>query len=151
LKNRYKKMSKFNYKFETVRKIKESLEKKAQKEVAEIDLVIGKHKDELQSIMVEEEEHRKKFSKNIRIAELKAQKGYLVTLEKKMQNIQLQIDALYLQREKKVSELIQKSKEHKIFDSLEEIYHDQFNEEEKRLDMVQVNETATQRFVREKK
>ncbi|MCK9210205.1 MAG: flagellar export protein FliJ [Ignavibacteriaceae bacterium] len=144
-------MSKFNYKFETVRKIKESLEKKAQKEVAEIDLAIGKLKTELQSVLVEEEEHRKKFSTNIRISDLKAQKGYLVSLKKKMENIQLQINALNIQREKKVTELIQKSKEHKIFDSLEDIYRDQFNEEEKRLDMVQVNETATQRFVREKK
>lgn len=144
-------MSKFNYKFETVRKIKESLEKKAQKEVAEIDLAIGKFKTELQSVLVEEEEHRKNFSTNIRISDLKAQKGYLVSLKKKMENIQLQINALNIQREKKVTELIQKSKEHKIFDSLEDIYRDQFNEEEKRLDMVQVNETATQRFVREKK
>ncbi len=144
-------MSKFNYKFETVRKIKESLEKKAQKEVAEIDLAIGKLKTELQGFLVEEEEHRKKFSTNIRISDLKAQKGYLVSLKKKMENIQLQINALNIQREKKVTELIQKSKEHKIFDSLEDIYRDQFNEEEKRLDMVQVNETATQRFVREKK
>jgi len=144
-------MSKFNYKFETVRKIKESLEKKAQKEVAEIDLVIDKHKIELQNLLVEAEEHQRKFSKNIRISELKAQKGYLITLTKKIENIQLQIDTLILQREKKVLELIQKSKEHKIFDSLEDVYRDQYNEEEKRLDMVQVNETATQRFVREKK
>jgi len=144
-------MSKFNYKFETVRKVKESLEKKAQKEVAVIDLAIAKYKTEMQSVLVEEEAQRKKFSTSIRILELKAQKGYLVTLKKKMENIQLQINALNLQREKKVLELIQKSKEHKIFDSLEDIYRDQFNEEEKRLDMVQVNETATQRFVREKK
>jgi len=144
-------MTKFNYKFDTIRRIKETLEKKAQKEIAEIDLSIEKWKAELQIVSLEEKEQRQKFSSNIKIAELKERNAYLVTLKKKIENIQLQINSLRLQREKKVQELIQKSKEHKIFDSLEEVYRDQFNEEEKRLEMVQVNETATQRFVREMK
>lgn len=143
-------MSKFTYKFDTIRKVKESLEKKVQKEVAEIDLLIDKHKRELQKLTDEEKEQSEKFSKNIKIIELKERRAYLVSLKKKMENVQMQINALYLQREKKITELIQKSKEHKIFDSLEDVYRDQFNEEEKRLEMVQVNETATQRFVREK-
>lgn len=144
-------MSKFTYKFDAIRKVKESLEKKVQKEVAEIDLSIDKYKRELQKLTDEEKEESEKFSKNIKIVELKERRAYLVSLKKKMENVQLQISALYLQREKKINELIQKSKEHKIFDSLEDVYRDQFNEEEKRLEMVQVNETATQRFVREKK
>jgi len=144
-------MSKFTYKFDAIRKVKESLEKKVQKEVAEIDLSIDRYKLELQKLSDEEKEQSEKFSKNIKIVELKERRAYLVSLKKKMENVQLQISALYLQREKKINELIQKSKEHKIFDSLEDVYRDQFNEEEKRLEMVQVNETATQRFVREKK
>lgn len=143
-------MSKFTYKFDAIRKVKESLEKKVQKEVAEIDLLIDRYKLELQKLTDEEKEQSEKFSKNIKIVELKERRAYLVSLKKKMENVQMQINALYLQREKKINELIQKSKEHKIFDSLEDVYRDQFNEEEKRLEMVQVNETATQRFVREK-
>lgn len=144
-------MSKFIYKFDTIRKVKESLEKKVQKEVAEIDLSIAKYKADLQKLANEEKEQHKKFSTNIKIAELKERRAYLVSVKKKMENVQLQINALYVQREKKINELIQKSKEHKIFDSLEDVYRDQYNEEEKRLEMVQVNETATQRFVREMK
>jgi len=144
-------MAKFNYKFETVKKIKESLEKKVQKEVAEIDLTIAKHKTELQNVMNEETAQRNKFSANIKISALKEKQSYLASLKKKMDAIQLQINVLVQQREKKVLELIQKSKEHKIFDSLEDLYREQFNEEEKRLDMLQINDTATQRFVREKK
>lgn len=144
-------MSKFTYKFDAIRKVKESLEKKVQKEVAEIDLSIDKYTHELQKLSDEEKEQSEKFSKNIKIVELKERRAYLVSLKKKMENVQLQISALYLQREKKINELVQKSKEHKIFDSLEDVYREQFYEEEKRLEMIQVNETATQRFAREKK
>jgi len=144
-------MPKFIYKFDTIRKVKESLEKKAQKEVAEIDLSIQKYKKNLQKLTDEEKEASSKFTTNIKIVELKERQAYLVSLKKKIENVQLQISALYLQREKKIQELIQKSKEHKIFDSLEDVYREQFNEEEKRVEMVQVNETATQRFVREMK
>lgn len=144
-------MPKFIYKFDTIRKVKESLEKKAQKEVAEIDLSIQKYKKDLQKLMDEEKAECSKFTTNIKIMELKERQAYLVSLKKKIENVQLQINALYLQREKKIRELIQKSKEHKIFDSLEDVYREQFNEEEKRVEMVQVNETATQRFVREMK
>ncbi len=144
-------MPKFIYKFDTIRKVKESLEKKAQKEVAEIDLSIQKYKKNLQKLMDEEKAESSKFTTNIKIMELKERQAYLVSLKKKIENVQLQINALYLQREKKIRELIQKSKEHKIFDSLEDVYREQFNEEEKRVEMVQVNETATQRFVREMK
>ena len=144
-------MPKFIYKFDTIRKVKESLEKKVQKEVAEIDLSIEKYKKILQKLSDEEKEQSSKFTTNIKIVEIKERQAYLVSLKKKIENVQLQISALYLQREKKIHELIQKSKEHKIFDSLEDVYREQFNEEEKRVEMVQVNETATQRFVREMK
>jgi len=144
-------MPKFIYKFDTIRKVKESLEKKVQKEVAEIDLSIEKYKKILQKLSDEEKEQRSKFTTNIKIVEIKERQAYLVSLKKKIENVQLQISALYLQREKKIHELIQKSKEHKIFDSLEDVYREQFDEEEKRVEMVQVNETATQRFVREMK
>ncbi|MDP3684737.1 MAG: flagellar export protein FliJ [Ignavibacteria bacterium] len=144
-------MPKFIYKFDTIRKVKESLEKKVQKEVAEIDLSIEKYKKILQKLSDEEKEQRSKFTTNIKIVEIKERQAYLVSLKKKIENVQLQISALYLQREKKIHELIQKSKEHKIFDSLEDVYREQFNEEDKRVEMVQVNETATQRFVREMK
>lgn len=144
-------MPKFIYKFDTIRKVKESLEKKVQKEVAEIDLSIEKYKKNLQKLSDEEKEQSSKFTTNIKIVEIKERQAYLVALKKKIENVKLQISALYLQREKKIQELIQKSKEHKIFDSLEDVYREQFNEEEKRVEMVQVNETATQRFVREMK
>ncbi|MDP3150709.1 MAG: flagellar export protein FliJ [Ignavibacteria bacterium] len=144
-------MPKFIYKFDTIRKVKESLEKKVQKEVAEIDLSIEKYKKILQKLSDEEKEQSSKFTTNIKIVEIKERQAYLVSLKKKIENVQLQISALYLQREKKIQELIQKSKEHKIFDSLEDVYREQFDEEEKRVEMVQVNETATQRFVREMK
>ena len=36
-------MSNFKFKFESVRKVKETFEKKAQKELAQIDLFITKH------------------------------------------------------------------------------------------------------------
>jgi len=38
-------MSKFRFKFESVKKVKEAFEKKAQKELAQIDLIITKHQE----------------------------------------------------------------------------------------------------------
>jgi len=144
-------MGKFNYKFESIKRIKETLEKKAQKEVAEIDVAIEKLKNQLRAIEEEETRERRAFATHILVAEIKSKKGYLASLKKKIEGLQFQINTLLVQREKKIEELVQKSKEHKIFDSLEDVYREQFYEEEKRLDMLQLNETATQRFVREKK
>jgi hypothetical protein len=38
-------MSKFRFKFESVKRVKETFEKKAQKELAQIDVFISKHQE----------------------------------------------------------------------------------------------------------
>jgi flagellar export protein FliJ len=59
------------------------------------------------------------------------------------------INDLNKQKEKKINELIQKSKEHKIFDSLEEKHREIFYDEQNKEEQVNINEIAIQRFLRE--
>ncbi len=145
-------MSKFVYKFEAIRQVKESLEKKAQKEVAVIELEIDKLNKEYNKILEEENSSREKFfSKNTLISEIKFKKNYELYLAKMRSDLTEKISKLNNQKEIKISELIQKSKEHKIFESLEETLHENYNHEEKHKEKQFVDELATQKFVRQKK
>ncbi len=145
-------MSKFVYKFEAIRQVKESLEKKAQKEVALIELEIDKLNKEYNKILEEENSSRGNFfTKNTLISEIKFKKNYEMYLAKMRSDLTEKISKLNNQKEIKVSELIQKSKEHKIFDSLEETLHENYKHEEKHKEKLFVDELATQKFIRQKK
>ncbi len=145
-------MSKFVYKFEAIRQVKESLEKKAQKEVAVIELEIDKLNKEYNKILEEENSSRRSFfSKNTLAGEIKFKKNYELYLAKMRNDLTEKISKLNYQKEIKISELIQKSKEHKIFDSLEETLHENYNHEEKHKEKLFVDELATQKFIRQKK
>ncbi len=143
-------MAKFAYKFESVKRVKESLEKKAQKEAALIDLEIEKQKQTYLNVQREGEDGlRNTQTKNVSIAELKFEKNYIRYIENRLIEIKMNMLKLEKQKEKKIAELIQKSKEHKIFDALEETHLDRFNKEQNRIEMLFIDEIATQKFSRE--
>lgn len=145
-------MAKFIYKFESIKKIKESLEKKAQKEVAVIDLDIEKKKNEYEKIITEERESRNSFKKKaVSAGELQFIKGYQLCLKKKRVEVCNEIENLNKKRDVKMNELIQKSKEHKIFNKLEEKYSEEFALEQNHLELAFIDELATQKFVRRDK
>ncbi len=145
-------MAKFRYKFESIKKVKEALEKKAQKEIALIDLEISKLEDEYKKVMAEELKSRNEFvTAGISVGEIKFKKGYELCLQKKRSDITAQISALNEKRKLKLNELVQKSKEHKIFNMLEDNYLEVFNTEQNKIEMDQINEIATQKFVRQSK
>jgi flagellar export protein FliJ len=145
-------MAKFKYKFESIKKVKESLEKKAQKEVAVIDLEIEKLK---QSYIDVEKEGldglRKNESKNVSVAELKFEINYKKVIQNRLIEIQKNILKMEKLREKKIAELIQKSKEHKMFDALEETHLEIFMHEQNKNEMLFIDEIATQKFNRDNK
>ncbi len=145
-------MAKFKYKFESIKKVKESLEKKAQKEVAVIDLEIEKLK---QSYVDVEKEGldglRKNESKNVSVAELKFEINYKKVIQNRLIEIQKNILKMEKLREKKIAELIQKSKEHKMFDALEETHLEKFMQEQNKNEMLFIDEIATQKFNRDNK
>lgn len=145
-------MAKFIYKFEAIKKIKESLEKKAQKEVAIIDLDIEKKKNERDEIMAKEKDSRRSLGKKaVSVGELQFIKNYELFLKNKRAEIQKDIEKLNTRREIKMNELVQKSKEHKIFNKLEEKHFMNFHREQEDLELSFIDELATQKFVRRKK
>lgn len=145
-------MSKFVYKFEAVKKVKETLEKKAQKEVAVIEIEIDKLMSEYDRLTKEEMTSKKiPVSKNVLAGELKFKKGYEFHLEKERIAVLKQIGQLKEKRKIKMSELIQRSKEHKIFETLEENYFENFNNEQNQNEMRNIDELATQKYVRQEK
>ncbi|MGA7723541.1 MAG: flagellar FliJ family protein [Ignavibacteriaceae bacterium] len=145
-------MSKFVYKFQSIQKVKESLQKKVQKEMALLDLEIEKLENEFNTVSNEEVESKKKIlNKDVLVGEIKFRKNYELCLDRKKITILEKINKLNKKKEIKRLELIQKSKEHKIFDSLEEIYHENFKKEENRTELKFIDELATQKFIRQTK
>lgn len=145
-------MAKFKYKFESVKKVKENLEKKAQKEVAIVDLEIEKLKQSYIDVEREGAEGlRKNGSKNVSVAELKFESNYKKVIQNRLVDIQKNITKMEKLREKKIAELIQKSKEHKIFDALKENHYEKFMQEQNKSEMLFIDEIATQKFNRVKK
>jgi flagellar export protein FliJ len=138
---------KFQYKFAAIKKIKEIFEKRAQKEVAAIQLEIDKARSEYDDILRIRMEENKKHLKIISASDLKFHKNYIASLNRELERIRLKIDQLLLQKEEKLNELVQKSKEQKIFSTLEEIHHGEFIKEQNKVEMHNIDEIATARYI----
>lgn len=145
-------MAKFVYKFETIKKVKETLEKKVQKEVAVIEIQIDKMMAEYDRLTNEVmAERNKPLDRSITAGELKVKKGYEYFLEKQRVSILDQISKLKESKKIKMEELVQKSKEHTIFETLEDNYVEDFKNEQNRLEMRFADELASQKYVRQNK
>lgn len=141
---------KFKYKFESIKRIKETLEKKVQKEIGEIDI-------HLRLLLAEVEKlentikalHLELESKTcVKVAEIQHMSKYEEYLEEKIKNLEEDMLKLETQRSEKIEELKQKQKEHKIFEALETKKFEEFRIEENRLEQLTIDEIATQKFIR---
>ncbi len=145
-------MGKFKYKFDSVRHVKETQKKIVQKDVALIELEIEKYTGKLNAIIDEERASKNnRFKQSLRAGDVQFKINYEINLDEQRKQLQEIIDNLKRKKEKKIEVLTQKTKEQKIFDTLEDIYHDEFIKEEKRLDLINIDELATQKFIRNKK
>ncbi|MHB8578604.1 MAG: hypothetical protein ACYDA4_01945 [Ignavibacteriaceae bacterium] len=145
-------MTKFIYKFDAIKHVKENLEKKTQKEIALIEFEIEKLRKEYDLVLEEEMVSRRKdFEKGVHVGEIKFKKSYESNLSKRRSIITGKIDQLISDKKIKLTELIQRSKEHKIFDTLEETLLEDFNEEQKHVESIFTDELANQKFIRQKK
>ena len=142
-------MTKFLYKFDTIKKSKDLLEKKVQKELAEIDLEIERCSEEFTKIEKKKEQSSRSIQTCKKISELKQLDNYRNELLKQLDIIHSKINLLTLQRENKLSELVQKSQESKMFRRLEEVHLEEFMQEENHKEESLINEVATQKFIRE--
>ena len=77
-------MQKFKFKYDSIKKVKELLEKKVQKEIAMIDLEIERNIIEKEKLIIEIENNFKN-RKNNKVSELKAVENYKTALEKKVE------------------------------------------------------------------
>jgi flagellar export protein FliJ len=142
-------MAKFKFKYDSVKKVKNLLEKKVQKEIAFIDLEIERNILEREKLILEIQNNLKNRINN-KISELKAVENYNISLEKRIENIQKQTVILKKRKDEKMKELIEKSKENKIFQTLEDNHLEIFKYEENLKDESKINEIATQKFIRDK-
>ncbi len=146
-------MAKFIYKYESVKKVKENLEKKAQKEVASIDLKIEKVKNEI----LEVDEKRKQINISgtdndiVKASELHSKIYYDKYLEEHLKSLLEKREKLEHEKESLLEELVKKSKEHKIFKTLEEKYLQDFINEENKNDQILMDDISVQKFARKMK
>ena len=145
-------MSNFKFKFESVRKVKETFEKKAQKELAQIDLFITKHQALKQKLIDEINDLRNSaYKKKINVAELKFICGYDTVLRQQIDMQNEVIIQLEKKREKKIEEVVVKTKEKKMLNQLEETHKENFNRETNALELKFFDEVAVQNFNKAKK
>lgn len=142
----------FKYKFESIKKIKESLEKKAQKELAEVDLQIDRTKLEiskldniLRALKIKLKEHV-----NIKAAEIHHISRYEDFLANERKALEAKLDELEALRTQKLENLQTKQKEHKMFETMEEKHHAAFILDANRIEQITIDEIANQKFVRSK-
>lgn len=145
-------MPNFKFKFESVRKVKETFEKKAQKELAQIDLFITKHQQLRQTLLDEINELRNStYRKKMNISELQFIGGYDNVLRQQIDMQTEVIIQLEKKREKKIEEVVVKTKEKKMLNQLEETHKENFNKEVNTVELKYFDEIAVQNFNKAKK
>lgn len=145
-------MSKFRFKFDSVKKVKEAFEKKAQKELAQLDLVIAKHQDLKQKLVDEINDLRNTaYKKKMNVSELQFIGGYDTVLKQQVEMQSEVISQLEKKREKKIEEVVIKTKEKKILAQLEESYRENFYKDINVGELKNFDEIAVQNFNKAKK
>lgn len=144
-------MAKFKYKFKAIKEIKERLEKKAQKDLAVIDLDISNKKKELIDLTkkLKEQKIKKLNGQNKTIANLHFDEKYESYLVNQMEILQKYLVQKMVERKEKVEDLVQKSKETKTFEKLEETHLSEFIKNENELEQKEMDEFAVTEFLKE--
>ena len=143
-------MAKFVYKFETVKHVKKTIEKKVQKEISQIDKEINKLLSMLSKLEYEKSENRSEMLKkgNLKISELRFYSNFESYLEQQIKRINEKILKFESLKMKKREELQQKSKETKIFEKLEEKHLELYNAAQNKLEQIEIDDIATKKYIR---
>ena len=143
-------MAKFKFKYDPIKRVKEQLEKKVQKEIAELNDRIENNKTKINSIENEMNLKKLKFKKGAKVSELQFQKNYETYMQGLIESIKTKINELVKQKNTKLLDLLDKTKEKKMFVRLEEKHLEKFNKEENKLEATRIDEVASQSFTRGK-
>lgn len=145
-------MEKFKFRLESVKKVKEAFEKKAQKELAQIDSFIKKH-ELLKNQLIEEVNTLRNsgYRDRVRACDLQFIGGYGNVLRNQIEFEDHELSELSRQRETKVKEVIIKTKEKKMLAQLEETHREKFERELFKNELKLFDEIAVRNFARENK
>ncbi len=142
-------MQKFEFKYDTILKIKEIFEKKILKEISDLEKEIDKLNNYKHKISDKKKKLAQKITQGkIKIIDYKSAKSLCKTLEKEISNIQKKIDELILLRRRKFDELLEKKKEKKIFETLKDRQYEEYLIETNRKDIKHLNEIAINNYNR---
>jgi flagellar export protein FliJ len=145
-------MTKFNYKYESIKNVKKNLEKKSQKELAAIDIKIEKVRKDIRELEKKRNQIiiNESSDKTIKISEIHSKINYGNYLNEMINMHQKMLNIYNDERNEKVEELVSKSKEHKIFKTLEEKTLQEFIFEDNKLQQNQLDDISVQKFSRGK-
>ncbi len=141
-------MYNFQFKYDTIKKTKEILEKKVQKDIALLEKEITEEQTYKKAVAVELTESFSEFTNSTKVLNLKRIIEYQDNLRKKIILSDKKIFALENEKESLLKELIKRSQETKIFNKLEELYFENFKKEEDAKEEKIMNEFGIQSFAR---
>jgi flagellar export protein FliJ len=142
-------MAAFVYKFNTVKKVKEQLKKKKEKELAEVELEIKETGKKIVLLENDLDNVLKSFqTTNMKVSTIQFKKSSENILKNKIEQANKELKKLHTKKQLVISELEQKSKEHKIFGILEDNMRDKFNFEQNKIENGKIDEIAVQKFAR---
>ena len=140
-------MAKFKFKFDSIIRVKEILQKRIQEEIASIDKEINNLRHQLSVV----NEERKKnlhsmLARPLKAAEFQSAKVYDSILEKQIIAIQKKIDLCIVKRNEKNLELVEKKKEQKVFETLKENKQAEYDIDERRMELKEINEIGIRKY-----
>jgi flagellar export protein FliJ len=145
-------MQKFKFRLDSVKRVKEAFEKKAQKELAQIDLFIKKHEELKNKLVLEVNVLRNSgYNKKISVGELQFIGGYDTVLRNQIETEDRELNELARKRESKVNEVIIKTKEKKMLVQLEETHREKYERELVKSESKQFDEIAVRNFAKANK
>ncbi len=144
-------MAKFIFKLDSVKRVKENYEKKAKRELAVINNYINDHQKIRQKLIEEVNSLRNSVKPKMTASELKFLGGYKNSLKNRIKNEESELNRLEQEKKRKISEVMQRSKEKKILNQLEEHQLDEFIKAENKSELKNFDEIAIQNFSRDKK
>jgi len=144
-------MSKFKFKFDSIQNVKKNLKKKAEKELASIEVNINKFKNNKEKLNLELQLHKLNTNNKVELSEVQFLKEYVLSIYRKISLIQLKIDDLNKLKLAKILELKQKNIEFKMLNVLEEQHLEEYYKYQNTLDLKKNNEIAILKYERNKK
>ncbi len=143
-------MSKFKFNLESVKKVKENLESKVKREIAQVNSRINEKISEREKLIQELDSLRNFKLQRISSSQMQFLQNYKITLISKIKDIEKEILLLEKEKENKIKQLQIYSKEKKIIEQYEELKKAEFEKEENKIEMKMFDELAIQNFMRER-